>query len=133
MGAAREDRVGPYRIKAEKEDMANIDPPERRTCRVGETRTVAVSYVNLLESGELLTGTPTVAEVTSTDLTISDVVVNTEALTINSKAAAIGQAVQFKVSGQVAATARYTLLVTVSSDASPAQTFVRKLTLLVEA
>ena len=112
--------------------MASIDPPQRQTCRVGETRTPAVSFVDLLESGELLTGTPTVTEVTTTDLTLDNKAVNTGELTINSKTVAIGQAVQFRVSDQSVANSPYTLLVTVSTDATPAQTFKRKLTLLVE-
>lgn len=110
-----------------------IDPPEYRTCRVGEVRTPAVSFVGVLEAGELLTGTPTVVEVGTTDLTLENKAVNTAALTISGKSVAIGQAVQFKVSGQASANSPYTLLVTTATDASPAQTFVRNLTLYVVA
>jgi hypothetical protein len=120
-------------IGSEGKNMAGIDPPQRQTCRVGEARTPAVSFVGVLESGELLTGTPTVVEVTTSDLTITNEVVNTAAITINSKSVAIGQAVQFKVTGQAAASSPYTLRVTASTDADPAQTIIRDLTLLVVA
>ena len=113
--------------------MASIDPPQRQTCRVGEIRTPAVSFVDVLESGELLTGTPLVVEVTSLDLALANKAVNTATLTINGKSVVAGQAVQFKMSGQLAATREYTIKVTASTDADPAQTFVRKLTVLVEA
>ncbi len=113
--------------------MASIDPPQRQTCRVGETRTPAVSFVDVLESGELLTGTPLVVEVTSSDLTLENKAVNTAELTINGKTVAIGQAVQFKMTGQKVSGSSYTIKVTASTDATPAQTFVRKLIVLVEA
>ncbi len=88
----------------------------------GEVNILSCSFDGKLESGELLTGTPTVAEQTTSDLTITNVVVNTVALVINTKTVAIGKAVQCKVIGQLVANSPYLLLFTVGTDASPAQT-----------
>lgn len=101
--------------------MARNTAPERPVAVPGETNLCSVSLVGILDSGELATGTPTVTEVTTTDLTISNVVVNTAALTINSKTVAVGKAVQFKVIGQLVASSPYTLKITVATDSTPAQ------------
>lgn len=97
---------------------------ERPVMIEGETRNGKVSFVDLLDSGESLTGTPTVAEVTTSDLTISNAAVSAAALTILGESVAAGKAVQFKVTGGSAGTT-YLLRVTVSTDATPAQTFER--------
>lgn len=86
----------------------------------GETRNVAISFASLLDSGELLTGTPTVTEDVG-DLTITSKQVNTVALTINGATVAIGKAVQFSITGQVAGTT-YTITAQCGTDATPAQT-----------
>ena len=99
--------------------------PETPTLAVGEVRNFAVSFVDVLDSGELLTGTPTVAEETTSDLTIANKAVNTAALTVNGQSVAIGQAVQFKVSGQLTTHTPYKIKITVSTTATPAQTLVR--------
>ena len=105
---------------------------ERPVAAVGETNNFAVSFVGVLDSGELLSGTPTVAEQTTSDLTISNEAVNTSALTINDRSVAIGKAVQFSVSGQTTANSPYTLKITVSTDSSPAQTKVKYITFVAE-
>ena len=99
--------------------------PEIPVLAVGETRNFAVSFVQILDEGESLTGTPTVAEQTTSDLTISSKVVNTAALTIDGKTVPIGHAVQFRISGQVVASSPYTIKITVGTDATPAQTLVK--------
>jgi len=106
---------------------------------VGETNLFAVSFAGVLDSGESLTGTPTVAEQTTSDLTITDLAdganqatVNTAALTIHGTTVAIGDALQFKVSGQKTTGSPYTLKLTVSTDSSPAQTKVKYVTFLAE-
>lgn len=106
--------------------------PQRPVVAVGETRNVSVSFVDLLDSGEVLTGTPTIVEVTTTDLTISNKRVSTTATTINGETVAIGKAVQFKVSGQLTTNSPYTIKITVGTDASPAQTFVKYVRLAVD-
>jgi hypothetical protein len=93
--------------------------PERRTFIEGEVLNLDLDMTGYLNSGELITGTPTVTEVTTTDLTISNKAVNTAALTINHVEVAIGKAIQCTVVGQKAATAEYCLLVGYTSDASP--------------
>lgn len=109
--------------------MTTNTAPQIQCKTVSEIRNGAVSFVGKLDSGELLTGTPTVVEVTTSDLTISNVAVNTAALTINGLSVAIGQAVQFKVVGGIADTV-YTLRTTAITDATPSQTLITNLRLL---
>ena len=86
-----------------------------------ETVTVTVSYKGKLSTGELLTGTPTIVEETSTDLTITNKAVNTTAYTFkDGTVVAIGQGVQFSVSGFVAGE-MYNIDTLCSTDATPAQ------------
>lgn len=92
---------------------------------VAEVRNCRVSFADKLDKGttnELLTGTPTIAEQTTSDLTISNVSLNSAAVTMFGESIAANKVVQFKVIGQQANTV-YEILVTASSDASPAQTF----------
>ena len=97
---------------------------------VSEVRNDAVSFAGKLDVGELLTGTPTIPAVT--DLTFSNKVVSTAALTINGVSVPIGEAVQFKVSGGVAGK-RYTIQISCATDATPAQTLYGSVILDVEA
>jgi len=99
--------------------------PERPVAVPGETNAFAVSFAGVLDSGESLTGTPTVAEQTTSDLTIANVAVNTSALTINNQSVAVGAAVQFTVAGQLTANSPYTLKITAATDATPAQTKIK--------
>jgi hypothetical protein len=94
-----------------------------------EVRNCAVSFVNVLDSGELLTGTPTVSA-TPTGLTFASIKVNTVALTINGATVAVGQAVQFKVTGGTSGV-KYQIEVSCGTDATPAQTLYAELDLLV--
>ena len=98
-----------------------------------ETRLATVSFRSVLSSGELLTGTPTVAEVGTADLTISNVAVNTTAVAASDifpDGVSVGQAVQFLVSGGVAGTT-YSIRVSATTDATPAQTLRRRVTIRV--
>lgn len=107
--------------------------PQRPALVVGETRNFAVSFADQLDTDESLTGTPTVAEETTSDLTLANKAVNTSALTIEHETVAIGAAVQFKVSGQLIATGVYTIKITCSTDATPAQTLIGYVTFTVES
>lgn len=114
--------------------------PERPVAVVGETNVHSVSFANILDGSELLTSTPDVVEVTTTDLTITNLAgtankgtVSTAALTINNVSVPTGEAVQFKVVGYLAATAEYTVKITAGTDATPAQTKVRYITFKAEA
>ena len=119
--------------------MGENTAPERPMAVVGETNTHSVSFANILDDSELLTGTPDVVEVTTTDLTIVNFTptankgtVSTAALTINNVSVPIGEAVQFKVTGQKDGTT-YTIKITAGTDATPAQTKVRKIKFPAEA
>ena len=98
--------------------------PQRPSASVGSVRNIAVSFSGKLDSGELLTGTPTITEDTTTDLTISSKAVNTVAREINGVTVPIGEAVQCNVLGFVAANFPYTLNISVGTDATPAQTLI---------
>ena len=90
---------------------------QRPTVSVGDVEKGAVSFANYLDAGEALTGTPTVVEVTTTDLTIDDEAVSSAALTILGESVSAAEAVQFTMSGQQASTL-YTLRVTATTTAS---------------
>ena len=111
--------------------MSNI-APQRHTKCVSEAVNVKVDMRGLLDTGELLTGTPTVVEVTTTDLTLENKIINTTSLTINGDTVAAGQAVQFRISGGTAGST-YTIRITVGTDSSPAQTRMQKLKIKVIA
>lgn len=87
----------------------------------GEVRNGKFSFANKLDTGELLTGTPTITEISTTDLTLASVAVSTGELTINGVAVAAGEAVTFKVTG-FAANKQYRLLFECGTDSTPAQT-----------
>lgn len=103
--------------------------PQRQSMAQGETRNIAVDFRGKLDSGELLTGTPTVEEVATASLTLTSKAVNTVALTILGETVAIGQAAQFKV--VAAAAGLYTVRLTCATNAVPAQTLVENIKLKV--
>ena len=97
---------------------------DQRHCKSpGETKAVSVDVQDMLESGELATGTPTIVEVSTSDLTLANKVVSTGALTINGRTAAIGQAIQFTAAAGTANTS-YRIRTTFTTDATPAQTLM---------
>ncbi len=98
----------------------------------GETEIVKVSLAAVLDSAELLTGTPTVTEQTSTDLTLGNKQVNTAQEEIDGTTTAIGKAVLFTVSGQLTgANNPYTVHVQCDSDSTPTRTIIRAVKLKV--
>ena len=102
----------------------SVEAPQVYQIAASETRMVSVDFGPLLETGELLTGTPTLDEINSADLTLASGQVNTGALTIDGESVAIGEAVQFLVSGAQADTS-YVVRVTCGTDASLAQTITQ--------
>lgn len=96
-----------------------------------EAKNAAVSFVSVLSSTEVFTGTPTVAEITTTALTLDNKVVSTAALTINGATVPIGQAIQFRVAGGTAGNT-YKVKVTGVTNSSPAQTLVAIVNIEVE-
>ena len=95
---------------------------QRPILSVGDVEQGAVSFADVLDASETLTGTPVVTEVGTTDLTLGDKAVSIAALTILGVSVAAAEAVQFSVSGQKAGTL-YTISVTASTTAS--RTLVR--------
>jgi hypothetical protein len=73
--------------------------PQRHTKTPTETRNVAVDLFGKLDAGEILTGSPTVEEQMTGDLTIMNATINTLQLRINERQVGLGEAVQFRVSG----------------------------------
>ena len=106
--------------------------PEVRTKTVSEVRNVAVSFSGKLDSGELLTGTPVVTELTTSALTFSNEAVNTAILTIDDVSTPIGEAVQFAVSGGVSGT-DYIIQISCGTDSTPVQTLRGRVPMYVEA
>lgn len=93
---------------------------------VGDTDVVSVDLQDYLDSGETFTGsTPTIVEVTTTDLTLSNKAVNTSTLIVDGRSVGIGQAIQCKVSGQLAGRT-YRLQFTCATTASRTITFYVK-------
>ena len=108
--------------------------PQRHIVSVGDTEVVSVNFTDHLDSGESLTGTPTIVEVTTTDLTLANKAVST-ATYVESETKdtiAVGAAVQFSVLGGTAANSPYSISVTVSTDATIPRTFVRYVSLTFE-
>lgn len=78
-------------------------------------------------SGRTLTGTPTVAEQTTSDLTITDVATNPAAITrTNGKVIDADKAVVFKVAGGTSGT---TYILTVTAATTGSETLVRNFTI----
>lgn len=98
---------------------------------VGETRNHALGFIGRLDSGELLTGTPIILEVTTAILTIASEAVSTTTLTIDGTSHTAGQALQCSVTGATAG--EYQILWECATDSSPAQTVQGKTTIIIEA
>lgn len=101
----------------------SITAPQIQVKAASEERNIAVSFAGRLDTGEVLTGTPLVVEVTSTDLTISNKAVSTASLTIDGDTVPTAEAVQFKVTGGTAGTS-YKIKITADTDSSPAQKLI---------
>lgn len=110
--------------------MTNQLALQQPTIYDGETRLASVSFVGLLDDGELLSGTPTVTEITSSDLTFANEALNSSAKIINKKSVAANKAVVFKITGFVAGET-YTIEITSGTDSSPAQTLKIKASFIV--
>lgn len=71
--------------------------PQIRSVSLGEERIISVDFMGKLDSGELLSGTPSIAEVGTSLLAITNKSVSTVELVINGSSVPAGGAVQFKV------------------------------------
>lgn len=98
--------------------------------RAAETRTIAVNLGGRLVSDELLTGTPTVVEVGSSDLTISSPALTVADGYFFNSWLIESKAVTFSVAGGTAGQS-YLIRVTVTTDSDAAQTLIEEITLKV--
>jgi hypothetical protein len=103
-----------------------------RSKKAAETVHVIVDFSHRLTIGELLTGTPVVAEVTTSDLTLSNPIVPTADTTVSllQQMALADKCVQFTVEGGTAGTT-YVVRITATTDATYAQTLVQEVQLRV--
>lgn len=94
---------------------------------INETEVVSVNYSDILSSGELLTGTPTVSEVSTTNLSLGNKLVSTATYveSFSGETVAIGKAVQFTISTSTLGV--YQVRVSVDTDSTPTRTIVRDL------
>ena len=95
---------------------------EIRYKQAGEKRNVKVDASEKLDSSESLTGTPVVAEVGGSDLTIADEAVNSAEMTVKRDTEAAKRGYKFSVSGGTAGKT-YELKITCSTNDSVAQNF----------
>jgi len=101
--------------------------------RAAEFINAKISFADLLSTGEVLTGTPTVAEIRTSDLNISNIVINAgAAIEIDGRTVAIGHGVTFRVAEGVSGR-MYNIAVTAATDSTPPQTFAGTVELQVNA
>lgn len=89
---------------------------KRMSVNVGEDFNDTVDIEGLLKGTELATGTPLVVEVNTSDLAISNKAINTAEQTVEGRPVAIGEGVDFTISGFV--TGVYRLKITITTNAS---------------
>jgi len=98
---------------------------------IREALNVAVSFSGKLAVGEKLTGTPTLEENVTSDLTFSSIGISTTVLNISGVDVPIGEAVIFHLVGGVADVS-YSVNVFSDTDSTPAQTLFGEITFNVE-
>ena len=89
-----------------------------------DTDAGAVSFALELRSGELLTGTPTAEEQTTSALTLSNIGLNSGTVDIAGQSTLANQAITFSVSGGISGTLD-SIKVTCGTDSSPARSLNR--------
>lgn len=92
-----------------------LNAPQIGSITADETRKLSVSFVNRLDSGETLTGTPTVT-VSPSGPTLGTTAINGSSITVNGRTATAGQAIQFTITDCTAGST-YQLTVTASTTA----------------
>ena len=117
--------------------MSKLDPPQTQRKKVSDLETVAVSFADLLDTGETLATLTSVLELTTTDLTLGDKAISTAVLDILEESTAIGEAVQFSVDGGTAGGGVggvYQIQIKVVTDSTPTgRKLTRTVKLIVEA
>lgn len=104
----------------------------RPTSRPQNTGYRSAPYIATYACEELLTGTPTVAELSTSALTFSTPAVTDTDQEVNGRLVRRGQGVQFAVSGGTPGTS-YRIRITATTDASPVQTITANVGLSVYA
>lgn len=99
-----------------------------RTKKAGETLIMSVDFSSHLSGDELLSGTPVVAEIHTSALTIDNEAITEDERHIVGHVVALGKAVQFTVAGGTAGQS-YRLKVTATTD--DGQTLVKTATVRV--
>ena len=97
--------------------------PQLHEIGTDETRAIAVDMEGKLDDTtspeEKLTGTPTITEVSTTDLTLGSKAVSTTSLTINGTTVITGRAIQFTCDATSATKGKtYTIKIVCGTDAS---------------
>ena len=107
-----------------------LEAPQRHFISVGDTDYIRVRFNDRLDDSEVLNGTPTMVEVTTTDLNLSSKTVLTSAYTDSDGVSVpANTAVACLVSGGNVANSAYTIRVTVATTSTPAKTLVRDIKL----
>ncbi len=114
-------------------------PGEKRvhTIDFGDSAGTSDLIDGKLDSGELLTGTPTavnhsISPTSGTSGTIADVAINTVSLSVNGRTCIAGECVQFSFTGGTSGTIN-AVKITATSDATPAQTMIGIVRIRVKA
>lgn len=117
--------------------MPSSYAPQRGQMCSGETRVFSVDFgastgsqTGKLDTGRLLTGTPTVVVLsidpaTATTLTLANKTVNAGTITINGRSCLAGEAVQFTGNSPLNNDGTvYVVKITATDDGTPAQTLI---------
>lgn len=104
----------------------SIGPTE--TISEDDVEVIAVDLTNWLDDGEQLTGTPTVVEVTTADLTLDNKSISLVPQKVNGFMAPAGHVVLFRMTGQQTGTT-YTVKITASTNASIPRTINRTISI----
>ena len=99
--------------------MAIAWPIHPDVLSIGSIRQCHIDFTSELASTELLTGTPTVSEVGTSQLAITDVSVSAVPETVDGETVAIGKAVVFTCQCEIAGV--YTLVVSVQTTSRHTQ------------
>lgn len=106
-----------------------MSTPIAKPITVGEERNISVTFAGKLDSGESLTGTPTVDILpVSSGLTVDNIRVNSAQIIIDNEFVGVGKAIQFRAIG-AAEGKRYELRVFCLTDAVPPQKVIKHVAL----
>lgn len=100
--------------------MSQIEAPQNYNIDLEEVVNIAISFNGKLESGEALTGSPTVTVTPSSGLTVDQVAITAASKDINGVSVAAGRAITARVTPSAAGS--YVIKVKCGTDATPAQT-----------